>query len=135
MKSKQVKGSMTIEMTYIMPVILLVFAVTIYCTFYLYDKNILCAIAYEGVVIGKNQYATATGIEEEELEKFPLENGENRLLFFVLDDVKIEVEEDAIGIDLHVEKGIMGITVSQSMPLVEQEAYVRKMRLLKELTM
>lgn len=133
MEWKKLKGSTTIEMAYIMPVILLVFSVTIYCVFYLYDKNVLYATAYEGAIIGKSQYATTTGIVEEELEEFLIERSQNRLLFFTLDSLEIEIEEERVIIELQVEKGIMGMTITQSMPLVEQEAYVRKMRLLKDL--
>ncbi len=75
-------GSTTIEMAYIMPVILLIFSVTVYSTFYLYDKNILYGLAYEAAVIGSNQYNTKEGIHEKEIEDFILQKSRNELILF-----------------------------------------------------
>ncbi len=49
---KKVRGSATVEMAYMMPVIFLVFVSAIYMVFYLHDKNIVIGAAYETAIVG-----------------------------------------------------------------------------------
>lgn len=49
---KKVRGSATVELTYMMPIIFLAFITTIYIIFYFHDKNILIGAAYETAVVG-----------------------------------------------------------------------------------
>ena len=44
-----VKGSTTVEMAYVMPLIFLVFLIIVRTTFYYHDKSILDGMAYEAV--------------------------------------------------------------------------------------
>ena len=47
-----VKGSTTVEMAYVMPLIFLVFLIIVRTTFYYHDKSILDGMAYEAVTTG-----------------------------------------------------------------------------------
>lgn len=49
---KKVRGSATVEMAYMMPVIFLAFVSAIYMVFYLHDKNIVIGAAYETAIVG-----------------------------------------------------------------------------------
>jgi len=53
---KTLKGSMTIEASYVVPIVFLVFVVIIYSTFYFHDKNIIKGSLYEvEAVIGQRE--------------------------------------------------------------------------------
>ena len=45
-------GMITVEMTYIVPVILLIFFLSIMGIFYFHDKEVIAACAYEAAVVG-----------------------------------------------------------------------------------
>lgn len=48
---RALKGSMTVEMSFLMPIILLLLMNSILAAFYFHDKNILAGAAYETAVI------------------------------------------------------------------------------------
>ena len=49
---KRLSGSFTIEASFVVPIVLLVFMVGIYFIFYFHDKNILMGAVYETAVVG-----------------------------------------------------------------------------------
>ena len=70
MRDKAVKGVITVELSYIIPIILSVFMVIIYTVFYFHDKNILIGAAAETAVLGA------------QLERKPDESGQTDLTGF-----------------------------------------------------
>lgn len=52
MQRKTVRGVITVEMSYLIPLILLVFILIIETAFYFHDKNILLGAAAETAVVG-----------------------------------------------------------------------------------
>ena len=65
MKKKQ-NGSFTIEASFVVPIILMVFMASVYIIFYFHDKNILSGAVYETAVVGSGR----KGYEKEELEAY-----------------------------------------------------------------
>ena len=52
---KNLKGSMTVELSFLMPIILLLIMSSILAAFYFHDKNVLAGAAYETAVVGSTK--------------------------------------------------------------------------------
>lgn len=78
-----VKGSTTVEMAYVMPLIFLVFLIIVRTTFYYHDKSILDGMAYEAVTTAV-QTARNPKAKEADVETFCRETdqGETYLFFY-----------------------------------------------------
>ncbi len=125
-KNLQLKGTATIEMLYIIPVILLVFIVAVYISFFFHDKNVLQSLAYETAVIGSSQYRDSDGIQEGELYNFFLENSSRKLLFFPEPAIDITIMGDEIIVTAVTSKNHMDIVVEKTFPLEIIETKIRK---------
>ena len=55
MKKFHVQGSMTVEMSFLMPMVLFLIMGCILTAFYYHDKNILSGAAYETAVVGSTR--------------------------------------------------------------------------------
>lgn len=77
-----VKGSTTVEMAYVMPLIFLVFLIIVRTTFYYHDKSILDGMAYEAVTTAV-QTARNPKAKEADVETFA-GNGSGGNLFIFL---------------------------------------------------
>lgn len=69
MRVGNVRGSMTVEMSFLMPMILFLIMGCILAVFYYHDKNILSGAAYETAVVGSTKAREKDGVEEGELEQ------------------------------------------------------------------
>ena len=76
-----VKGSTTVEMAYVMPLIFLVFLIIVRTTFYYHDKSILDGMAYEAVTTAV-QTARNPKAKEADVETFCRDQGETYLFFY-----------------------------------------------------
>lgn len=122
----------TVEMSYLMPVILLVILSSIFGTFYFYDKNIISGAAYETAVVGCTKAREGTGADAEELEALFYERtGDKCILFRRVEAVLLIGEEE---IEIQGTGTVRGMTVSvrKSMPVTEPEKKIRDIRRLKE---
>lgn len=77
MKKKQ-NGSFTIEASFVVPIILMVFMASVYIIFYFHDKNILSGAVYETAVVGSGR----KGYEKEELEAYFRRRIKGKLIIF-----------------------------------------------------
>ena len=65
-----VKGSTTVEMAYVMPLIFLVFLIIVRTTFYYHDKSILDGMAYEAVTTAVQTARNPKGTDQVETYLF-----------------------------------------------------------------
>ena len=77
-KKYKLQGSMTVEMSFLMPMIMFLIMGCILAVFYYHDKNILSGAAYETAVVGSTKARAKDGIKEGELEMLFYQ----RVLFF-----------------------------------------------------
>ena len=63
------RGSVTVEMAYILPTVIMIFLLIVYTVFYYHDKNILNAAAGETAVLGA-QLERQRGKEGTDLQNF-----------------------------------------------------------------
>lgn len=125
------KGSATIELVYIMPVIFLVFMVAVNLSFFFHDKNVLQGLTYEAVLIGSSQYRRYGTVQEEEIYEFLQENAEEKLLYFPIPEIEISVAEDMIIIGTTTDKNQMHIEVEKIFPLSVPEVGIRNINIIE----
>lgn len=126
---RRVRGSATVEMAYIMPVVFLVFQVLLYILFYLHDKNIIYGAGYETMVVSSQKSGWENDIETQ-MERFLRERIEGKLIIFSESAVegKVLCKKGFITVQVKAEKNRMKIHTEQKMKVVEQETYIRNVR-------
>ena len=90
---RYVKGSTTVEMAYVMPLIFLVFLIIVRTTFYYHDKSILDGMAYEAVTTAV-QTARNPKAKEADVETFCRERIRWKLIYFSMPEVSVNVTDD-----------------------------------------
>lgn len=130
MRDKAVKGVITVELSYIIPIILSVFMVIIYTVFYFHDKNILIGAAAETAVLGA------------QLERKPDENGQTdltgfcrqriagKLILFGDASVDVEVTDKLVTVSAAANYRGISVSVRQQAPVLKPEKKIR----IKEVT-
>ena len=88
---KKVNGSMTVEMSLLMPIILFLILSCILTVFYFHDKNIIAAAAYETSVVGSTKMREAEGVDEGELTALFAERTEGKCILFAGRSVNISI--------------------------------------------
>lgn len=123
MKKSQ-NGSFTVEASFVVPIVLMMFVASIYVIFYFHDKNILEGAVYETAVVGSGRKE----YEKEELEAYFRRRIKGKLIIF--SDVKeeIELEDDRVRVACRARKKMMRIKCQIAMMRTEPEAYIRKIR-------
>lgn len=121
----------TVEMSYLMPVILLVIMSSIFGIFYFHDKNIISGAAYETAAAGSIKAREET--DEGELENLFMERVKNKCIFFGEISVSASVEEDEVVIHAAGRRKGMTVSVLKRMPVTEPEKKIRDIRRLKGL--
>ena len=126
MKKNQ-NGSFTIEASFVVPIILMVFMASVYIIFYFHDKNILSGAAYETAVVGSERKS----YKKEELEAYFRRRIKGKLIVFSNVKENIEVEREKITVTCSAKK--RKIKVSASVKQTEPETYIRNVRKIKKI--
>lgn len=137
-----VKGSATIEMAYIMPVIFLIFTSTVYLMFYYHDKNILAGAVYETAVVGSQKiraagaddadeggaYPESAGSVEESLETLFHARIRRKLILFPGAAVSVNCTEKQIEVTAKAVRKKMRVTVTGRAAVTKPEKFIRNHR-------
>lgn len=124
-----VKGSATVEMAYVMPLIFLVFLIIVRTTFYYHDKSILDGMAYEAVTTAV-QTARNPKAKEADVETFCRERIRWKLIYFSMPEVSVNVTDDEAETTISATRGKMCIRVTRQVKIPHPE---KKIRLKKKL--
>ncbi|SHK46766.1 TadE family protein [Hespellia stercorisuis] len=127
----RLSGSATVEMAYVMPIVLLVFVVVMNLCFYYHDKNILNAIAYETAVLGSQKERTPKGFDEGELQTHFLQRLEGKMILFSSASVNVSKNSSYITVSSSASKKRMRIHIEQRASVTEPEKYIRLLRKVK----
>lgn len=125
---KKVKGSATIEMAYIMPVVFLVFIAFLYILFYLHDKNIIHGAGYETLIVGCQKLRWEEEDVEEQMEKVFQSRMEGKLIFFSRVHVEVVREKEILIVKAEAKRKRMGIRMEQKRNIVSPETSIRNLR-------
>ena len=101
---RRVKGSTTVEMALLMPMIFLVFLLVVRTTFYYHDKSILNGIAYETLTVAV-QTARNPKPEEADAEAFCREKAQGKLIYFSSPEVSLESTKEMAKIRITASRG------------------------------
>lgn len=121
---KSVRGSFTIEAAVIIPLILLVFVVSLNGLFYYHDRSVLAAAAYETVAVGSGR----TEWEEEKLDTYFQNRIKGRTLLFSNVESEVKITEKQVKIFCYAGKNGLSISVKRVMQRTEPENYIRNLR-------
>ncbi|RGU90455.1 pilus assembly protein [Clostridium sp. AF15-17LB] len=128
LKERKLNGSMTVEMSFIMPVILLLVMQCITAAFYFHDKNIISGAAYETAVVGSTKARKEGGTEEGELRELFQERIGGKCILFPGADACISISETAVVVTASASVKRMGLSVIRKARITEPEKYIRDMR-------
>lgn len=130
MRGKEVKGVITVEMSYILPMILSVLAIIIYTVFYFHDKNILIGAAAETAVLGAQLERKPDETGQTDLNGFCMQRAAGKLILFGSVSVDVEVTEKWVTVLAQANHGKMSAAVRQRAPVLKPEKKIR----IKEMT-
>ncbi len=134
MGSRQwLKASMTVEMSFLMPVILFLIMNCIFVSFYFHDRNIISGAAYETVVVGSTKIRERDGVTPGELQNLYQERIKGKCIFFPGSSADIVVEKEEIAIYVTAKKGRLSTSVEKKAAVTEPEKEIRKIRRMKEI--
>ena len=118
-----VSGSTVVEMSYIMPLILLMFVLIIHTVFYFYDRAVLNGAAAETAVLGA-ELERRHGAEEN-LKEFFEERTSGKLILMTDPSVAITRTDNKIQVTAMVQKGRFELEVRQRAVIVNPEEKIR----------
>ncbi len=121
---EDVKGSATVEMSYIMPLLLLLFLFITYTVFYYHDKLILNGAAAETAVLGA-QLERKKEAADYDLEEIFEERIKGKLIYMTDVDVSVQRDEDEITVSAAAQKSVMRLNICQKAAIVKPEEKIR----------
>lgn len=124
---RSLRGSITVEAAYIIPMILLLLLLIIYTVFYYHDKNILNGAAGETAVVG-TQIERQKGNTGEDLKSFYLERVKGKLILLRVTAVSVTNDKKQVEVSVKAEKGWMKAFVLQKAEVVRPEEKIRLKR-------
>lgn len=131
MKKYNLQGSMTVEMSFLMPIILFLIMGCVFAVFYYHDKNILSGAAYETAVVGSTKAREREGLREGELETLFYQRARDKCIMFVHLQVSVKVEKDGIEVTAGASRKFMKVSVVKRAAITEPEKKIRDLRRLK----
>ncbi len=125
LQSASLRGSLTVEMSLLMPIILLLFMGCVFATFYFHDKNILAGAAYETAVVGSTKARERDGVTEEELKKLCRQRIKGKCLFLTSSQVSVEISEEEIQVRVTAHRKIFSVSVQKCAAVTNPEKKIR----------
>lgn len=123
----------TVEMSFLMPIILLLVMTSIFGVFYFHDKNIISGAAYEAVTVCSTKAREKGGVDENEVEAVFRERLGNKCILFGQITVSAAVRKNEIEITGTASKRGMKVSVAKQMRITEPERKIRDIRRMKKL--
>lgn len=123
-RGKKLKGSFTVEASFIVPLIFTVFVFVITMIFYYHDKNVVSSVCHETLAVncGKEE------VTSEDLEKYFDKKIMGKLLFFGNAHAKASVDKDKARLECTATGKRMSLHVSMSMKRAAPADYIRSLR-------
>lgn len=130
--NKWLRGSMTVEMSFLMPIILMLIMSSIFASFYFHDKNILAGAAYETAVVGSTKMREKDKVADSELKELFRERVGRKCILFAGNIVEVNIGKQDICVTATVHKGRFSVSVMKKAAVTKPEEYIRNVRRLKE---
>ena len=133
MKSSVCKGSTIVEMTYLMPLVLMVWVMVIFMLFFYHDKSVVVGAAYEASVVGSELWMQKDDYRSAKIENYFKERIDGKLLFFENIDVKVFVYDTKVLLRAAASKYIMSFEIEAQATITEPENVIRQMNIMDEI--
>lgn len=130
-KNRTVRGVITVEMTYILPIIFSIFIMIIYTVFYYHDKNILIGAAGETAVVAAQIARKPETEAKEDFAEFCKGRIRGKLILFSEWKVSIDETDKRIQVSAYAQRGKMRLQVVQSAVILKPEKTIRKKQVLE----
>lgn len=126
------KASMTVEASYIVPVILMMFLMIVYLVFYFHDKDVLTGAAYEVAVVGAQNVRQDPSYDVQDLAALYWERIRGKCILF--SDVAAEAEQDdhQIIVEVTAARGKMRIQTRATAHISQPEQAIYRVKKWKE---
>ena len=122
MKRRKLSGSMTVEMSFLMPMIL-----------FLIMGCILGAAAYETAVVGSTKAREKDGVETGKLQALYRERIRKKCVLFPTGRANVTVGKEEIEVTVTAKKGKFKVAVRKCAAVTEPERKIREKKKLEEL--
>ncbi|HAX51293.1 TadE/TadG family type IV pilus assembly protein [Muricomes intestini] len=129
----KLKASITVEMAYVLPTVILLLLLTIYTVFYYHDKNVLIGAAGETAILGA-QMERQKEENKADLHSFYRERVKGKLIFLHLTGIEVSKNKGDMAVTAQAGKGRMRVSVVQKAVIPEPEKDIRRKQLLDSLT-
>ena len=127
--SKEVKGSITVESAFIVPMIFLIIVLIIHAVLYYHDKNILIGAASEVATVAAER-ARREELQEGEMLELFAGRVAGKLTFFGTPQATIYQDGNKITVEARATGKGMEVAVSQSAGIRKTEQKIRRFRIL-----
>lgn len=131
MKRLQLKGSLTIEASLVIPLVFLIIMELITSFFFYHDKNILNGAAYETAVVASAKMREKDSITEEELTAYCKERLEGKCILLIGFQINVTIGKKEVTVNITARKGKRAVHVEKRAPVTEPEKRIRDMRRLE----
>lgn len=121
---RYVKASVTIEMSYIMPLFLFLFLLIVHTAFYYHDKAVLNGAAAETAVLGA-QLERKQETVDYNLEQIFRERTAGRLIYMTDVSASVQKQGEEIIVSATVRKSRMELKICQKAAIVKPEEKIR----------
>lgn len=136
----------TVEMSFLMPIIMLLIMSSIYAFFYYHDKNIIAGAAYETAVVGSNKArekpdsqtesgdrsGDRSGTDAAELETLFQSRVNGKCILLSTIQGQVTVEEDEVCVRAQGTWRKMKVSVEKRAAITEPEKKLRDIKKIKE---
>lgn len=136
----------TVEMSFLMPIIMLLIMSSIYAFFYYHDKNIIAGAAYETAVVGSNKArekpdsqtgfgdrsGDRSGTDVAELETLFQSRVNGKCILLSTIQGQVTVEEDEVCVRAQGTWRKMKVSVEKRAAITEPEKKLRDIKKIKE---
>lgn len=126
-KKFRAKGSAVVEMSYIIPMFLLIFVTVVHLIFCYYDKAVLNGAASETAVFAA-QLERKKGTEQTNMEQFFIDRVRGKLIYMRMPSVTVEKNKSKITVKAETQRSFMKISISQTAVIPEPEEKIRWMK-------
>ena len=121
-------GIITVEMAYIVPVVLLIFFLSVMGIFYYHDKDVIAACAYEAAVVGSTKAREKNGVSSDQVQAVFEERVRGKCILFEDIQGNVRVSEDKIVVTATAAKGRMRLSIMETAAVTEPEDKIRRYR-------
>ena len=128
MKRQGLKGSMTVEMSVIVPLLMFLLMGFIMTLFYYHDKNIIYGAAYETAVAGSANMRKKEPVTAEELRAFCMERLKGKCIFMTPQKIEVTVQEEKVVVRISSARKGYYLQVEKESSVTVPEKKIRNIR-------